>query len=203
MTDHSPPAALEFPESPFPGFSKCSLFILSLDFCTACRILVLQPGAEPMPPAWGAWSLNHWTASRFCQGKWPICCRNNCIVQQLFCPWRSASPPSLSITPLGTVPSSSLFCSSCSKNNFDDLFVFLRVSGKPQHFLTVFFRDGVISQDLSLYFLHLCFVHLLISGSLGWQADLYYGFPLLIFIMIIHYCIIRMAFSRSSILDIS
>lgn len=151
----------------------------------------------------GSMSLNHWTASRFRQGKWPILCRNNCIGQQPFCPWRSASPPSLSITPLGTVPSSSLLCSSCSKNNFDDLFVFLRVSGKPQHFPTVFFRDGVISQDPSLYFLHLCFVHLLISGSSGWQADLYYGFPLLIFIMIIHDCIIRMAFSRSSLLAIS
>ncbi|KAM9677253.1 uncharacterized protein ACBT57_004631 [Dama dama] len=27
----------------------------------AFRILVLQPGMEPMPPAFGAWSLNHWT----------------------------------------------------------------------------------------------------------------------------------------------
>ena len=162
MTNHSPPAALGFPESSFPGFSKCSVFVLFLDCCTASRILVPQPGIEPMPPAWGAWSLNHWTASRFHQGKWPILCRNYCIRQQLFCPWRSASLPSLSITPLGTVPSSSLLCSSCSKNNFDDLFVFLRVSGKPQHFPTVFFGHGVISQDPSLYFLHLYLVHLLI-----------------------------------------
>ena len=27
----------------------------------ACRILVPQPGMEPMPPALEAWSLNHWT----------------------------------------------------------------------------------------------------------------------------------------------
>ena len=28
----------------------------------ACRILVPQPGIEPMPPAMEAWSPNHWTA---------------------------------------------------------------------------------------------------------------------------------------------
>ena len=28
----------------------------------ACRVLVPQPGIEPMPPAVEAWSLNHWTA---------------------------------------------------------------------------------------------------------------------------------------------
>ena len=28
----------------------------------ACEILVTQPGIEPVPPALGAWSLNHWTA---------------------------------------------------------------------------------------------------------------------------------------------
>ncbi|KAM9076911.1 striatin-interacting protein 2 isoform 4-T4 [Megaptera novaeangliae] len=28
----------------------------------ACRILVAQPGIEPVPPVLGAWSLNHWTA---------------------------------------------------------------------------------------------------------------------------------------------
>ena len=29
--------------------------------CVACGILVSQPGIEPLPPALGAWSLNHWT----------------------------------------------------------------------------------------------------------------------------------------------
>ena len=29
--------------------------------CTACEILVPQPGIIPMPPALEAWSLNHWT----------------------------------------------------------------------------------------------------------------------------------------------
>ena len=29
---------------------------------TACRILVSQPGIEPVPPAVEVWSLNHWTA---------------------------------------------------------------------------------------------------------------------------------------------
>ena len=28
----------------------------------ACRILVLQPGIEPVPTELGAQSLNHWTA---------------------------------------------------------------------------------------------------------------------------------------------
>ena len=28
----------------------------------AYGILVPRPGIEPMPPALGAWSLNHWTA---------------------------------------------------------------------------------------------------------------------------------------------
>ena len=28
----------------------------------ACRILVPQPGMEPVPPALGDWSLNHWTS---------------------------------------------------------------------------------------------------------------------------------------------
>ena len=28
----------------------------------SCGILVPWPGIEPMPPALGAWSLNHWTA---------------------------------------------------------------------------------------------------------------------------------------------
>ena len=86
MPNHSPPAASGFPESSFPGFSKCSVFVLFLDCCTASRILVPQPGIEPMPPAWGAWSLHHWTTSRFHQGKWPILCRNYCIRQSFSVP---------------------------------------------------------------------------------------------------------------------
>ena len=35
----------------------CVLF-----FHQACRILVPQPGIEPVPPAPGVQSLNHWTA---------------------------------------------------------------------------------------------------------------------------------------------
>ena len=31
----------------------------------ACRILVLQPGIEPVPSAVEAWSRKHWTASEF------------------------------------------------------------------------------------------------------------------------------------------
>lgn len=27
----------------------------------ACRILVLRPGIEPVPPSLGVWSLNYWT----------------------------------------------------------------------------------------------------------------------------------------------
>ena len=33
-----------------------------LHSCAACRILVPQPGIEPVPPAVEARSLNHWTA---------------------------------------------------------------------------------------------------------------------------------------------
>ena len=28
----------------------------------ACKMLVHQPGIEPVTPALGAWSINHWTA---------------------------------------------------------------------------------------------------------------------------------------------
>ena len=37
-----------------------SLFVLL--HCTAYRILVPQPGTEPVPPAMQAQSLNHWIA---------------------------------------------------------------------------------------------------------------------------------------------
>ena len=30
-----------------------------------CRILILQPGIEPRPPAVKAWCPNHWTAREF------------------------------------------------------------------------------------------------------------------------------------------
>ena len=36
------------------------LFIFRLH-CVACGILAPRPGIEPMPPALGAQSLNHWT----------------------------------------------------------------------------------------------------------------------------------------------
>ena len=43
-------------------FNKIMDFFVCF-YCTtwACRILVPQPGLESMPPAVGAWSLNHWT----------------------------------------------------------------------------------------------------------------------------------------------
>ena len=31
----------------------------------ACRVLVPRPGIEPVPPALGVWSLNHWIAREF------------------------------------------------------------------------------------------------------------------------------------------
>ena len=39
-----------------------SLFLSFRPCCAVCGILVLQPGIEPMSPALGAQSLNHWTA---------------------------------------------------------------------------------------------------------------------------------------------
>ena len=43
---------------------KCSKehkFLFFWPYCTACGILVPQPGTEPVPPAVEAQSLNHWT----------------------------------------------------------------------------------------------------------------------------------------------
>ena len=37
-----------------------SFFIFWLH-CAACRILVLQPGIEPVPPTVEVWNINHWT----------------------------------------------------------------------------------------------------------------------------------------------
>ena len=40
-----------------------SLFILAFGHAMRqCKILVSQPGIEPMPPAMEAWRLNCWTA---------------------------------------------------------------------------------------------------------------------------------------------
>ena len=42
-------------------------FFLSFSFwpcCAAGGILVPQPGIEFVPPALGAWCLNHWTARK-------------------------------------------------------------------------------------------------------------------------------------------
>ena len=38
---------------------------LFLPHCTACEILVPQPGIEPRPLSVSTWSLNHWTAEDF------------------------------------------------------------------------------------------------------------------------------------------
>ena len=44
----------------FPIFN-ISVFFIFCPQCTACGILVPQPGIEPASPAWEAQSLNHWT----------------------------------------------------------------------------------------------------------------------------------------------
>ena len=44
----------------------------------ACGILVPQPGIEPVPPALGAWSLNHWTAREVPQLFFPQCEKKRC-----------------------------------------------------------------------------------------------------------------------------
>ena len=46
----------------------CPLFLYFWLQCVAGRILVLQQGVIPMPPAVKAWSLNHWTTREV-----PIC----------------------------------------------------------------------------------------------------------------------------------
>ena len=46
----------------FPIFNV-SVFFIFCPKCTACGILVPQPGIEPAPPAWEAQSLNHWTTT--------------------------------------------------------------------------------------------------------------------------------------------
>ena len=46
----------------FSFFLSFSLFLSFRPCCAVCGILVLQPGIEPMSPALGAQSLNHWTA---------------------------------------------------------------------------------------------------------------------------------------------
>ena len=72
-------------------------------------ILVPRPGIEPTPPALGAWSLNHWTATGspslcFCYRlKWHV--EDRCSVQfscsvvsNSVTPWITARQASLSIT---------------------------------------------------------------------------------------------------------
>ena len=40
------------------------LFFFLRLYHLACRILVPQPGTEVVPPALGAWTLNHWTTGQ-------------------------------------------------------------------------------------------------------------------------------------------
>ena len=40
---------------------KCTFFFFFWLHDVACRISVPRPGIKPMLPAWGTWSLNHWT----------------------------------------------------------------------------------------------------------------------------------------------
>ena len=44
---------------------RCLFFFFFWSRCTACGILVPQPGIELMPPAMEAWSPNHWTTKEF------------------------------------------------------------------------------------------------------------------------------------------
>ena len=53
--------------------SEMDFFLLPFSlhiYCMACRILVPQPGMEPMTPGVGAQSLNHWTAREV--PTWPL-----------------------------------------------------------------------------------------------------------------------------------
>ena len=56
----------------FPVFSKILAFLAFFLFfpfgCTAHRILIPQPGTEPVFLAAKAWSLNHWTTREFPTG---------------------------------------------------------------------------------------------------------------------------------------
>ena len=49
----------QIPLTKKPHFSPLFCVLFSHQ---ACRILVPQPGIEPVPPAPGVQSLNHWTA---------------------------------------------------------------------------------------------------------------------------------------------
>ena len=55
------------------------MFYLFLAYCTACGILVPQPGIKTTPPALEAGSLDHWTISEVLDtpliprcGPWPF-----------------------------------------------------------------------------------------------------------------------------------
>ena len=60
-----------------PSLSPIWVYVIMLDFCflvflrwfwthrMACRILVPEPGIEPMPPAMEVWSPNHRTTREF------------------------------------------------------------------------------------------------------------------------------------------
>ena len=61
---------------------------------TACRILVSQPGIEPVPPAVEALSLNHWTTKQVPQGHFnadhaearsSVCLLGRSLFQLLLC----------------------------------------------------------------------------------------------------------------------
>ena len=43
-----------------------NLFVFVFFGCTACGILVPQPGIKPTPPSVEAQSLNHWTSGKSC-----------------------------------------------------------------------------------------------------------------------------------------
>ena len=46
-------------------FVSVSLFFFFFFGHMACRVLIPQPGIEPVSPVVEVWSLNHWTAREF------------------------------------------------------------------------------------------------------------------------------------------
>ena len=47
-----------------PVMCPLGFFFFFLPYQAVCGILIPQPGIEPVPPALGAQSLNHWTTRK-------------------------------------------------------------------------------------------------------------------------------------------
>ena len=77
-----------------------SLDLFCWPYLAACRILVPQPGMEPLPPTLGAQTLNHWTTREV---------PTNLEIFALMCVCWSLSPVQLFETPMDcSVPGSSV-----------------------------------------------------------------------------------------------